>query len=66
MVYSFVLGLPLAVAFGYRHSLEMIFHDNWWMIPLIFSTILATTGPFIYLYFQKRAEDRLLQEQRRY
>lgn len=66
MVYSFVLGLPLTVAFGYRHSLEMMFHDNWWMIPLIFSSILATTGPFIYLYFQKRAEDRLLQEQRRY
>ncbi len=28
--------------------------------------IFATIGPFIYLYIQKRAEDRLLQEQRRY
>jgi signal transduction histidine kinase len=27
---------------------------------------LATAGPFIYLYFQKKAEDRLLQEQRQY
>ena len=30
-------------------------------------SILATVGgSFIYLYVQKRAEDRLLQEQRRY
>ena len=36
------------------------------MIPLISSTILATSGPFLYLYFQKKAEERLFQEQLRY
>lgn len=29
-------------------------------------TVLATGGPFIYLYIQKRAEEQLLKEQRRY
>jgi len=37
-----------------------------WLLPVTCMGILATVGPFIYLYFQKRAEDRLLQEQHRY
>ena len=40
--------------------------EIWWLAPLISSTVLATVGPSIYLYIQRRAEDRLLQEQRRY
>ncbi len=54
-VYSLVLGLPF-----YIYSLEA--H----LVALIIMLVLATTGPFIYLFIQKRAEDRLLQEQRRY
>jgi two-component system NtrC family sensor kinase len=65
-VYSLVLGIPFALAFGLRASLINVLSDNWWMIPLITSTVLATVGPFIYLYIQGRAEDKLLQEQRRY
>ncbi|MFP4473744.1 MAG: ATP-binding protein [Candidatus Omnitrophota bacterium] len=36
------------------------------MAPLILMTVLATVGPFIYLAIQKRAEDKLFQDQRRY
>jgi signal transduction histidine kinase/uncharacterized membrane protein YhdT len=54
-VYAIVLGLPF-----YIYSLGTP------LIALIIMLILATTGPFIYLFIQKRAEDRLLQEQRRY
>jgi len=65
-VYSLVLGVPFAIAFGWKERLIYAIGDNWWLVPLISSTVLATAGPFIYLYIQKRAEDRLFQEQRRY
>jgi len=64
--YSLILGIPFALAFGYQERLISALGKNWWMVPLISSTVLATAGPFIYLFIQKRAEDRLLQEQRRY
>ena len=66
VVYSFVLGIPFALAFGWQDQLKVLLGQNWWMVPLLCSTVLATAGPFIYLYMQKRAEDRLLREQRRY
>jgi len=65
-VYSLVLGIPFLMAFGLREKLIASIGVNWWLVPLISSTILATTGPFIYLFIQKRAEDRLLKEQKRY
>ncbi|MDP3142700.1 MAG: ATP-binding protein [Candidatus Omnitrophota bacterium] len=65
-VYSLVLGVPFVIAYGLQPRLIAIFGNQWWIIPLISSTILATAGPFIYLYIQKRAEDRLLREQRAY
>jgi signal transduction histidine kinase len=36
------------------------------MSPLILMAALATAGPFIYIYFERRAEKRLLKEQHRY
>ncbi|MCB9771306.1 MAG: GAF domain-containing protein [Candidatus Omnitrophica bacterium] len=66
IVYAFVLGIPFFMAFGLRGKLVELFGYEWWLVPLATSTVLATTGPFIYVYFQNRAEDRLLQEQRRY
>lgn len=65
-VYSLVLGVPFALAFGWRQKLINLIGENWWLVPLGVMTILATAGPFIYLYIQRRAEERLLQEQRRY
>lgn len=65
-VYSIVLGIPFAIAFGPQQKLINYFGSNWWTVPLMVSTILATGGPFIYLYITRRAEDRILQEQRRY
>lgn len=66
VVYSLVLGAPFAIVFGLKDKLILLFGENWWLIPLMSSTFLATAGPYIYLYIQKRAEDRLLQEQRAY
>jgi signal transduction histidine kinase len=65
-VYSLVLGVPFALAFGCQERLIQILGVNWWILPLISSTALATIGPFIYLYINKKAEDRLMKKQRSY
>lgn len=65
-VYSIVLGIPFAIAFGWREKLIELLGFNWWMVPLVTSTVLATVGPFVYLYIQNKAEDKIFQEQRRY
>ncbi len=64
--YSLVLGIPFALVFGWKEHLKTFLGESWWLVPLISSTVLATLGPFIYLFIQKRAEDRLLKEQRAY
>jgi len=55
VVYAFVFGFPFYIyAIGSK------------LIAFILAILFGTAGPFIYFYIQKRAEDRLLQEQRRY
>ena len=65
-VYSLVLGIPFALAFGWQQKLMLMFGQNWWIIPFISLAVLATVGPFIYIYLQRKAEGRLLKEQRAY
>jgi len=55
IVYTLVLGVPFYIYFALNRPL----------MALVFMGILATAGPFIYLFFQKKAESRLLQEERR-
>jgi signal transduction histidine kinase len=59
VVYSFILGIPIWI--GWK-----ILGKGLWLLPFSLMGFFATLGPFIYLYLQKRAENRLLQEQRRY
>lgn len=65
-VYTLVLGVPFALAIGLKAWLIEIFGPIWWMAPLILMAVLATAGPFIYIYIQRKAEERLLREQKRY
>jgi len=65
-VYTLVLGLPFAVAIWLKSWLIELSGSGWWMLPLGLMAVLATVGPFIYIYVQRRAEARLLKEQRRY
>jgi signal transduction histidine kinase len=65
-VYTLVLGLPFALAGRFKDRLIDIFGTHWWKIPLGLMAILATAGPFIYIYVQRKAEERLLREQKRY
>jgi signal transduction histidine kinase len=65
-VYTLVLGLPFAIAFSFKTWLIDKFGANWWVVPLVLMAGLATLGPFLYIYLQQRAEERLLREQKRY
>ncbi|MCK5580215.1 MAG: GAF domain-containing protein [Candidatus Omnitrophica bacterium] len=64
--YSLILGIPFILAFAGRSWLTSVLGESWWLAPLITSTVLATVGPFIYLYIQNRAESKLFHERRRY
>ncbi len=55
LVYSLVLGFPLWL--GYKYQLWL--YATWAML------VLATAGPSIYIYLQKKAEERILQEEGR-
>lgn len=65
-VYTIVLGIPFAAALWLKNWLIVLFGTGWWMAPLILMAVLATAGPFIYIYLERKAEARLLKEQRRY
>ncbi|MBU4346740.1 MAG: GAF domain-containing protein [Candidatus Omnitrophica bacterium] len=65
-VYTLVLGIPFAVTGWLRQWLIEIMGANWWVGPLSLMAALATVGPFIYIFLERRAEGRLLKEQRRY
>ena len=59
LVYSLILGIPFWL--GFR-----LLGQGLWLLPISLMGIFATVGPFIYLYIQKKAEDQLLAEQKRY
>jgi len=64
--YLVVLGLPFAVGWWGRAWLQQRVGEGWWLVPLGLCTVLATLGPFAYAYLRRKAEERLLKEQRRY
>ncbi|MBI4706350.1 MAG: GHKL domain-containing protein [Candidatus Omnitrophica bacterium] len=56
VVYALVLGVPFWL--GYKY--------NQWQYSTWIMLILATSGPFIYSYLRRHAEDIILKDQRRY
>ncbi len=58
-VYTLVLGIPVWAGFKMMGS-------GPWLFPVALMAFLATGGPFFYLWVQRRAEERLLAEQRKY
>ncbi len=58
-VYLIVLGLPIWLGFKMMGA-------GAWIWPVTLMGILATIGPSIFIFLQRRAEERLLAEQRRY
>ena len=65
-LYTLVLGLPFLLATLGRVSLVGILGIDWWTGPLVLMAALATAGPFVYIFLEKRAIAIVLREQRRY
>jgi signal transduction histidine kinase len=65
-VYLIALGLPFALAVWGKAWLIEMFGAGWWFAPMFLVAVLTTLGPFIYIYFERKAEKVLLREQRRY
>ncbi|MFA5276007.1 MAG: HAMP domain-containing sensor histidine kinase [Candidatus Omnitrophota bacterium] len=66
VVYTLVLGLPFAAAGIFKGWLIDKLGVQWWVAPLGLMAMLATIGPFFYIYVQRKAENKLLREQKRY
>jgi len=64
IVYLLVLGIPLGLAGWGKVWLQGVFGLNWYWAPIILAIVLATAGPFIFLFLQRRAESRLLKQRR--
>lgn len=56
LVYLFVLGIPFVLGYKYGQ----------WQLATWVTVFLATSGPFIYLYLQHRAEKIIRKEQLQY
>jgi two-component system, NtrC family, sensor kinase len=59
VLYSLILGIPIWL------GLKLL-GQGLWLLPIGLMALLAMGGPFIYLFIQRKAEARLLQEQRAY
>jgi len=66
IVYALVLGIPFGLAVWGRSWLIGIFGQSWFWAPMVILLGLATFGPFVFMYFQRHAEDIILRDQRRY
>lgn len=68
-VYGVLLVLPLFSFFSSKFTLSKILaSSNWWLLPFSIAiyAIIASIAPFVYLFFQRRAEAIMLRDQRRY
>lgn len=66
--YAVLLGLPLALLRVYRTEVLRLLQDRLWIGGLFMTAygLAASCWPFLYLYFQRKVERRLLRDQRRY
>lgn len=63
IVYVFIVGIPLALVMIGKSWLVQYFQAKWFVPPLGLYTILALIGPYIYLRFQNKAEEKRMQQQ---
>ncbi|MDD4910198.1 MAG: ATP-binding protein [Candidatus Omnitrophica bacterium] len=65
-VYTLLLGIPFALALRLKDLFVANFGVNWWILPSGSIAVLATVATLVYIYLQRKAEEGLLKEQRRY
>ena len=66
--YTLLLGLPLALLRAYQTEFLHLLQGRLWIGGLLIAIygLAASCWPFLYLYFQRKVEQRLLRDQRRY
>lgn len=65
VVYALVLGLPFLAIKCLQPIFVPLLGSYWWLSVLLLGMLLASGGPFIYMFFQRRATAYLLREERR-
>ncbi|MFH1062028.1 MAG: ATP-binding protein [Candidatus Omnitrophota bacterium] len=63
IVYVFIVGIPLTLVMIGKPLLVQYFQAKWFVPPLGLYTILALLGPYIYLRFQNKAEEKRMKQQ---
>lgn len=58
-VYMVVTGVPFTLTLFGKERLMAAFSENWWMLPLGMTTLLASLSPFVFTYLSKRTENYL-------
>jgi signal transduction histidine kinase len=66
VVYTFVLGIPVAVWFWGRDYLSDKIGVNWGLVPVGMALVLASLGPAIYGFIRRKTEATLFKERQRY
>lgn len=66
LVYAIMLGIPAILVPSAEAFLRAYLGDYWLTVVLFSYGGLASAAPFLYSILQRKAEDRLLREQRRY
>lgn len=61
-VYTLVLGIPFALALWGKAWLMAVLGYYWWMSPLVLLGSLAVAGPYLYIYIDRRAEEKLFRD----
>jgi len=66
LLFSITLGLPFLLTSMSKELLIQLLGANWWLGPVALMAILATSGPFVFFYLERKALAILLREQRLY
>lgn len=66
LAYVPLLLLPIIVGSVFQPQLTMWLGKRWWIAPSALEALVAVVGLSIYKMMTRRAEDRLLAEQRKY
>ncbi len=66
VVYTFILGFPVAVGFWGGTYLSDKIGPKWWLVPVGMALVLATLAPTIYGFIRRKAEAALFAKRQRY
>ncbi|MBN1794707.1 MAG: hypothetical protein JW844_07055 [Candidatus Omnitrophica bacterium] len=64
--YGIILVAPLTLSLLFHAQLFSLLGETWWFLPFGLFILLGSIAPYTSLLITRRAENRMLQEQRRY